>query len=80
MWTQGEAGPTCFCGWPTVVMIHEDGKASLMCFGHTKAEGALFPLPAARPDKWPDMTNEEMQTLVEQGMHEHNEGEEDERN
>lgn len=74
MWTHGEPGPDCFCGWPTVVWVI-DGLASVMCFGHTKAEGALFPLPSRRPDKWPDVTHEEMAALVEEGMREHSEKE-----
>ena len=71
MWTHGEPGPKCFCGRDTNVMICADGKVNLMCLAHTKEETALFPLPATRPEKWPDMTNEEMQALVDQGFLEH---------
>jgi hypothetical protein len=74
-WIQSEQGPECYCGWPTVVVVHENGLASLMCFGHTKEEGAMFPLPANKPDNWPNLTHQEMQTLVEQGSAEHEEKE-----
>jgi hypothetical protein len=72
-WQNGEEGPTCFCGWPTYVVM-TDGLANLMCFGHTKAEGAMFPLPKNKPEKWPNMSHEEMQALVEQGVKEHDDG------
>ena len=69
-WTAKEPGPKCYCGCPTIVCVI-GGLANLMCIAHTKAEGVMFPLPAARPDKWPDMTHEEMKLLVEQGAKEH---------
>ena len=69
-WVQGESGPQCFCGWPTNVVMC-DGLPNLMCFGHSKSEGAMFALPRARTEKWPNLTNAEMKVLVEQGMKEH---------
>ncbi len=70
-WVKGESGPQCTCGWPTVVCVLEDG-VHLMCFGHTKAEGAMWPLPNDKPENWPNLSDEEMQALVEKGDAEHN--------
>lgn len=69
-WTDREKGPECFCGMPTMVVVSEDGKrADLMCIFHSYEAGAMFPLPVdGRPDKWPDMTNDEMKELVEAGI------------
>jgi hypothetical protein len=69
-WVDREAGPECVCGWPTFVHLHE-GQASLICFGHTKEEGASFPLPKVKPEKWPGLDHNEMAALVSQGMKEH---------
>jgi hypothetical protein len=43
------------------------GRPYLICIFHTKAAGASFPLPAVRPDEWPDLTLEEMQVFMTQG-------------
>jgi len=69
-WIHGEEGPDCFCGNPTIVWIIGE-RASLICLFHTPKEGASFPLPAEKPDTWPNLTNEEMEILVQQGMKEH---------
>lgn len=76
-WINKEKGPTCFCGMPTCVIVSEDGnQVDLMCLFHTSLEGAMFPLPKdGRPDKWPDMTNEEMCALVDAGIEEQEEEE-----
>ncbi len=78
MWTDKEAGPQCTCGWPTVVSITEGRLPILWCFGHTKEEGAWWPLPSEKPENWPNLSNEEMQTLIEKGEAEHNEKENEE--
>lgn len=46
MWVNGEKGPICTCKWPTFVKIL-NGKASLMCFGHT-SQGLILPLPEGK--------------------------------
>lgn len=70
-WKNGERGPTCFCGMPTTVVVSEDGQSSLICFAHTVEAGALFPLPKnRRPTHWPNLSDEEMMTLVDQGFDE----------
>ena len=76
-WQKSESGPTCFCGWPTIVTMNDDGTASLLCIGHTYEAGAIFPLPKERPEKWPNLSNEEMKTLIEQGIREHGENEDE---
>lgn len=60
------------CGKATVVVIN-NGKASLLCFAHTKQEAAFFPLPKDRPTHWPNLTNEEMVALVDAGHEYHEE-------
>lgn len=72
-WRHGEDGPTCTCGWPTNVVVSGD-QADLMCFGHTKEAGAMFPLPRRRPDNWPDLSHEEMERLVNEAFREREEG------
>jgi hypothetical protein len=67
-WTK-EKGPACFCGGPTWVEPWPEG-AELVCLLHTKAAGASFPLPAARPDNWPDLTREELHAFMTQGAKE----------
>ncbi len=68
-WVDKEKGPECFCGCPTMVSMFEDGRAVLLCIFHTGPEGAMFPLPNdGRPDSWPNVTHEEMQKLVDQGI------------
>lgn len=71
---QEEPGPNCFCGWPTFVSLVEVGSKTLpilVCIGHTREAGATFCLPSDRPDHWPNLSNEEMQALVERGIAEH---------
>ena len=73
-WQQGEAGPTCFCGKATSVMFvgsNDDKKWALVCFAHTPSEGASFCLPSDRPEKWPELTGDEMADLIERGEREH---------
>lgn len=69
-WTHGEAGPECFCGMPTGIVLSADGKrVDLLCFCHTYEAGAMFPLPLnGRPDNWPNLTNDEIKELVDQGI------------
>jgi len=58
----------------TSVYVDEDGKAGLLCIFHKREEGAIFPLPReARPDNWPDITNEELDALMKLGAEEDNE-------
>jgi hypothetical protein len=67
-WTNGEKGPECFCGMPTTVTVFE-GKAHILCIFHSSDAGMLFPLPIhGRPANWPNLTNDEIKTLVEQGF------------
>lgn len=68
-WTHGEEGPTCFCGQPTHIMVGEEGgEVNLLCFAHTQFAGALFPVPRdKRPDTWPNLTDDEMIVLVNEG-------------
>lgn len=77
-WTDREKGPDCFCGAPTCVVVSEDGKrVDLLCFFHSYEAGAMFPLPRdGRPDKWPEMTSEEMKELVDAGIAEQDSEEE----
>ena len=63
-WTDGEEGPKCCCGWPTRVSI-VDGKPMLWCFGHSDEAGAWWPLPPEKPDNWPNLTGDEMESLIE---------------
>ena len=69
-WTDKEKGPVCFCGMPTVVVISTDKKEShLLCIFHEASAGVMFPLPMhGRPAHWPDLTDDEMKVLVEQGF------------
>jgi hypothetical protein len=71
-WKHGEKGPRCFCGNTTNVVVDEkSGEVNLLCLLHTKMAGAIFPLPkSGRPDKWPEMTDEEMIVLVDKGYEE----------
>lgn len=75
-WKHGEAGPHCFCGCPTVVMVTEnveEGEINLVCLLHTGSAGAIFPLPKnKRPAHWPNLTDEEMMKLVDTGFEEQN--------
>ena len=73
MWIQSEPGPICTCGWPTFVNVTEK-EIALICIGHSYEAGAAFPLPKNKPEKWPDLTNDEMQKLVEEGMKEQDNG------
>ena len=67
-WKNGEAGPQCFCGMPTSVLVDEEGECNLLCIFHTGLAGAMFPLPSkGRPDHWPNMSDKEMNALVESG-------------
>lgn len=77
-WTDREPGPNCYCGMPTCVVIVDD-LPSLMCIFHSRDSGTMFPLPKGRPAKWPEMTDEEMKALVDQGIAEHDAAEEKER-
>lgn len=68
-WVDREKGPTCICGWPTFVIMMGE-KPNLMCFGHTKAEGAMFRLPSKRPENWSTLTTEELGPVIEEGQKE----------
>jgi hypothetical protein len=63
-WTKNEDGPVCACGGETVVKIMPDGRAVLLCFFHTSAEGAYWSLPDERPDGFENMTLSELQDSV----------------
>ena len=69
-WINKEKGPECFCGMPTVISVTPDEKeVHLLCIFHSDADGAMFPLPVnGRPEHWPNMTHDEMKSLVEQGF------------
>jgi hypothetical protein len=69
-WIDHEKGPECFCSMPTGVIVHEDGTADLLCIMHTYEAGAMFPLPAERPDNWPDLSREELNALMIKGAEE----------
>lgn len=73
-WKTGEKGPTCFCGMPTNVVIDNEGNCNLLCVFHTSMAGALFPLPkSGKPDKWPEMSDPEMASLIDAGYAEQGE-------
>lgn len=63
-WIEKEPGPDCFCGCPTMVVLH-DGGVDLLCFFHTNEAGAMFPLPEERPENWPNLSEDEMAELME---------------
>lgn len=65
-WTK-EKGPRCYCGCATWVEPSWGGAPRLVCIFHTKEAGASFPLPAERPDKWPDLSRDEMQAFMDKG-------------
>ena len=65
-----EKGPRCYCGCPTWVEPDLGGGAVLICIFHTKEAGASFPLPSARPDNWPNLSDEEMIACMDQGARE----------
>lgn len=69
-WIDHERGPECFCGMPTGVIVNEDGTAELLCIMHTYEAGAMFPLPAERPDNWPDLPRDELNALMQKGAEE----------
>jgi len=69
-WDGTEKGPECFCGMPTGVILDEDGRASLLCLFHTNAEGSMFPLPKEKPEKWPDLTRDELDACMTLGAEE----------
>lgn len=69
-WIDKEPGPECYCGAPTFVALFENGDAALICIFHEYEAGASFPLPKEKPEKWPNMTNEEMAELVDKGIKE----------
>jgi len=70
MWENGEVGPPCSCGSPTVV-LNENGKQMLVCVMHTKEGGAYFVLPKRKPRNWPKLTEKEVVALIEEGKKEH---------
>jgi hypothetical protein len=65
-----EKGPPCFCGCPTWVEPDLGGEATLICIFHTKEAGASFPLPSARPENWPNLTQDELHACMERGYQE----------
>lgn len=66
-WKNGEAGPTCLCGKATIVSISHQG-INLVCLYHTHEAGAFFPLPKRRPSRWPNLSEAEMERLVDEGF------------
>ena len=68
-WQRAEPGPTCGCGAPTMVHF-EDERPMLLCIFHTKAEGAMFSLPSERPERWPDLTVDELREVILRGQQE----------
>ena len=69
-WIHGEQGPSCYCGQPTVVAVNELGEADLLCYFHEKDSGAVFPLPSVKPEKWPHLTDEELDEVMFNGQDE----------
>lgn len=63
-WLSGEVGPKCTCGSSTEVVVVKT-KPYLMCSGHV---GLMFPLPAKKPVKWPDLNHREMFMIVGEGI------------
>jgi len=68
-WTDREKGPECYCGGGTFVSCGKHAPI-LICIFHTWEAGASFCLPKERPEKWPNLTHEEMQELTERGIQE----------
>lgn len=67
-WEDREPGPTCFCGMPTCVVVSDD-RVDLLCIFHEFEAGAMFPLPKNnKPENWPNMTDDEMKSLVDEGI------------
>jgi len=79
IWTDNEAGPWCkhcncrtpadvICdedhGWPTVVKRMPNGSFALMCLGHRGDAGLILPLPAEKPENWPEMTMRDVAVLL----------------
>lgn len=76
-WRDREPGPDCYCGRGRgVVLVREGELPELLCIFHTNQEGAVFCLPKERPENWPDLNNDEMQVLIEEGIRQHGEQEE----
>jgi hypothetical protein len=70
-WKNGEAGPACYCGKPTFVSFDPDTqKPQLMCLFHKPTEGTYFALPQEKPDNWPDLTDEELDSCMFKGEEE----------
>jgi hypothetical protein len=55
-WVDGESGPVCGCGNPTVVTVVSGGVAVLLCLFHYRDAGLVTRLPADRPDGWPGVS------------------------
>ncbi len=67
-WIDGEHGPRCFCGQPTVVRTTDLGSADLVCWFHSQDAGAVFPLPTVKPEKWPNLSEEELDEVMFEGQ------------
>jgi hypothetical protein len=66
-WTK-EKGPDCFCG--ALTWVEPGEPAMLVCIFHSRDAGACFPLPKERPEKWPDLTRDELHACMVKGANE----------
>lgn len=65
-----EPGPECGCGMPTYVKRSggdESGSPFLLCLFHDDGTdaGAMWPLPEEKPDNWPNLSEDEMNALID---------------
>jgi hypothetical protein len=74
-----ESGPKCPCGMPTFVDVDDEGNANLICIFHTYDSGAIWPLPKSRPDNWPNLSDNEIDALIELGFKERESNEDKQR-
>lgn len=68
-WKNNEIGPICFCGLPTCIKI-DNNNITLICLMHPGLTAICYPLPQNKPDNWPDLSDEEMEKLVDKGFEE----------
>ena len=70
-WQDKEPGPVCACGCPTFVSVGPNHLPVFICIFHSYEAGVSFALPKERPENWPNLTYDELVTLVGKGIEEH---------